>query len=158
MDEVHVAAMELAAVFNHSRGRDMGWAVACRVSKGVYKRACGVWHGYSRYGVLHYVPTPHWHDKRMLALDPPPRVVRLADRFNTLQRKMWRAGIEPVPWTVCGLGEWFHALGIVATTDKTAITKAYRRRAMATHPDRGGSSRDFMAAKEAHEKLMEVIT
>lgn len=44
-------------------------------------------------------------------------------------------------------------LGLEAGADKDAIKAAYRRKAMQTHPDRGGKEEDFKRVGEAYETL-----
>ena len=55
------------------------------------------------------------------------------------------------------LNENYYAdIGIVPanpTDDKKAIKKAYRKRAMETHPDKGGDEEEFKAAANAYETL-----
>lgn len=45
-------------------------------------------------------------------------------------------------------------LGIGLTEDLEVIRKAFRRRSMETHPDRGGSAEEFAAVKEAYAVLL----
>lgn len=47
--------------------------------------------------------------------------------------------------------EHFAVLGIPATTDVTAIRSAWKKRALATHPDRGGDAAAFRAARAAYD-------
>ncbi|WP_219729862.1 DnaJ domain-containing protein [Sodalinema gerasimenkoae] len=41
--------------------------------------------------------------------------------------------------------------------DEEQLTQAYRRRARETHPDAGGSEREFIEVREAYERLQEVL-
>lgn len=45
-------------------------------------------------------------------------------------------------------------LGIGVTEDLEVIRKAFRRRSMETHPDRGGSAEEFAAVKDAYAVLL----
>jgi hypothetical protein len=45
-------------------------------------------------------------------------------------------------------------LGIKPTSDTQAIKQAYRKRAMETHPDRGGDPSEFLAVTKAYEMAM----
>lgn len=47
----------------------------------------------------------------------------------------------------------FRILKMKPTTDWEEIKKAYKKRAQAVHPDKGGSDKEFMELKEAYEKL-----
>lgn len=44
-------------------------------------------------------------------------------------------------------------LELPETFTQEELTKAYRRKAMATHPDRGGSAEEFRAVQAAYEQL-----
>lgn len=46
-------------------------------------------------------------------------------------------------------------LGVAPTASQTEIRRAFRRRALASHPDRGGSEKDFIAVKRAYEVLLQ---
>ena len=53
-----------------------------------------------------------------------------------------------------GLLEELRLLGVSADADEEAIRRAYRLRAMETHPDRGGSKEAFQQVQEAlHQGL-----
>ncbi|WP_206044105.1 J domain-containing protein [Geitlerinema sp. P-1104] len=41
--------------------------------------------------------------------------------------------------------------------DEEQLTQAYRRRARETHPDAGGSEREFIQVRQAYERLQEVL-
>ena len=41
--------------------------------------------------------------------------------------------------------------------DEEQLTQAYRRRARETHPDAGGSEREFIQVRQAYERLKEVL-
>ncbi|WP_248897926.1 ferredoxin Fer [Haloplanus halobius] len=47
----------------------------------------------------------------------------------------------------------FEVLGIDPDADDAAVDKAYRRRVMETHPDQGGSVREFQLVKQAYEAI-----
>ncbi|WP_303850076.1 ferredoxin Fer [Natrononativus amylolyticus] len=49
----------------------------------------------------------------------------------------------------------FDVLRIAPDADKAEIEQAYRRRAMETHPDQGGSATAFQAVKAAYDELIE---
>ncbi len=44
-------------------------------------------------------------------------------------------------------------LGIDSGCDQLAVKKAYRRKALICHPDKGGSNGSFIAIKEAYDYL-----
>jgi len=50
----------------------------------------------------------------------------------------------------------FTILGLPRTASLDEINRAFRRLALQTHPDRGGSARDFIRAKWAHEEAMAI--
>jgi len=45
-------------------------------------------------------------------------------------------------------------LGIDEDADETEIKQAFREKARATHPDRGGRKEDFQKVREAYESLI----
>ncbi|WP_232686447.1 ferredoxin Fer [Halobacterium zhouii] len=47
----------------------------------------------------------------------------------------------------------FEVLGVEPDADEATIVRAYRRRVKETHPDQGGSAREFQAVKEAYERI-----
>jgi len=47
----------------------------------------------------------------------------------------------------------FDVLGISPDADDATVDQAYRRRVMETHPDQGGSARDFQRVKRAYEEI-----
>ncbi|MFC4551750.1 MULTISPECIES: ferredoxin Fer [Halorussus] len=47
----------------------------------------------------------------------------------------------------------FEVLGIDAEADEERIEEAYRERVKRAHPDRGGSVEEFIAVREAYEKI-----
>jgi ferredoxin len=49
----------------------------------------------------------------------------------------------------------FDILGIDPDADESAVDRAYRRRVMETHPDQGGSAREFQRVKAAYEAIVE---
>ncbi|WP_122089716.1 ferredoxin Fer [Halalkalicoccus subterraneus] len=48
----------------------------------------------------------------------------------------------------------FDVLSIDPDADDAEIDRAYRRRVMETHPDHGGSAREFQSVREAYEQLV----
>ena len=48
---------------------------------------------------------------------------------------------------------YYSILGVDKTADPNAIKKAYRRKAMVLHPDKGGDAEDFKRLNEAYEVL-----
>ena len=51
---------------------------------------------------------------------------------------------------------FYAALDVLQTASEKEIRSAYRRRALATHPDKGGSSADFLLVVKAFETLCDV--
>lgn len=49
--------------------------------------------------------------------------------------------------------KYFKILKMKPTTDFEEIKKAYKKRAQAVHPDKGGSEAEFLKVKEAYDKL-----
>jgi curved DNA-binding protein CbpA len=49
--------------------------------------------------------------------------------------------------------EYYDILGILPDASEKEIKKAYRRKAMKIHPDRGGNTEDFKKLSEAYEVL-----
>jgi len=47
----------------------------------------------------------------------------------------------------------FEVLGIDPDAEEAEIVRAYRRRVKETHPDRGGSAREFRRVKRAYERI-----
>lgn len=56
------------------------------------------------------------------------------------------AAPHDAPWTV--------VLGVTAKASAAEIKQAYRAKALATHPDRGGDAGAFRAVQQAYEKAM----
>ena len=52
----------------------------------------------------------------------------------------------------------YDVLGIDPDAADVEINRAYRRRVLETHPDQGGSSREFQAVKAAYEELKSGVT
>jgi hypothetical protein len=48
----------------------------------------------------------------------------------------------------------WHTLGVAATATLAEIKRAYRARALQTHPDRGGSAEEFRALQSAYESAL----
>lgn len=46
-------------------------------------------------------------------------------------------------------------LGLEPGASRDAVLRAFRRRALETHPDRGGDPDDFLAVRRAYERLLE---
>lgn len=44
-------------------------------------------------------------------------------------------------------------LGLAAGADEDAVKRAYRQRALETHPDQGGDAAQFLAVQRAYERL-----
>ncbi len=55
------------------------------------------------------------------------------------------------------INEAFDILGIPFTSNAEAVKKAYRKRALETHPDRGGNSRDFIRVRAAYEIICKFL-
>jgi ferredoxin len=49
----------------------------------------------------------------------------------------------------------FDVLGIDPDADESEVDRAYRRRVIETHPDQGGSAREFQRVKAAYEAIVE---
>lgn len=47
----------------------------------------------------------------------------------------------------------FDVLGIDPETDRSEVERAYRRRVKETHPDLGGSTREFLRVRQAYEAI-----
>jgi curved DNA-binding protein CbpA len=45
-------------------------------------------------------------------------------------------------------------LGLTPGADRTALKRAYRMRALETHPDRGGDEARFVEVQRAYERLL----
>lgn len=61
-------------------------------------------------------------------------------------RKQSRGGVSPVsPWAL---------LGLDAGADADEIKRAFRKRALETHPDTGGDPAEFLAVRAAYERLL----
>lgn len=57
-----------------------------------------------------------------------------------------------------GSGEsWWSVLGINADADTEDVKAAYRKRAMDTHPDRGGTTEGFHKVQDAYKQAMEAL-
>jgi hypothetical protein len=66
---------------------------------------------------------------------------------------LWRLGMANV--RPRALPSWCVALGLTklpSTLDE--VKGAYRRRAMAAHPDRGGKANDFIAIESAYREAL----
>ncbi len=53
--------------------------------------------------------------------------------------------------------DWAEVLGVDCKDGKAEIEKAYRRRALETHPDRGGDPEDFKAVQVAWEMAQNIL-
>ena len=49
----------------------------------------------------------------------------------------------------------WHVLGMMPTTDSSAVEKAFRKMSMVYHPDAGGTSKSFNTLVEAKEKALQ---
>jgi hypothetical protein len=49
------------------------------------------------------------------------------------------------------LSEAYAVLGVPSTADLKEIKAAYRKRAIETHPDKGGNAKEFIRVRAAHE-------
>jgi ferredoxin len=49
----------------------------------------------------------------------------------------------------------FDVLGVDPDADEAEVDRAYRRRVIETHPDQGGSIREFQVVKDAYEEIKE---
>lgn len=49
----------------------------------------------------------------------------------------------------------WHVLGMMPTTDKSAVEKAFRKMSMVYHPDQGGTSGSFNTLMAAKEKALQ---
>lgn len=54
-----------------------------------------------------------------------------------------------------GVDSPFDVLGIDSNADDAEIERAYRRRVKETHPDHGGSAREFQAVYEAYRRILD---
>ncbi len=52
---------------------------------------------------------------------------------------------------------WAKTLGVSAECSEEELKRAYRRRALEVHPDRGGSAEDFAHVQRAFERGLESI-
>ena len=55
--------------------------------------------------------------------------------------------------TTVGVDSPFEVLGIDDDADEETVDRAYRRRVLETHPDRGGSAREFKRVTAAYEAI-----
>ena len=53
--------------------------------------------------------------------------------------------------------DFYDVLGVPRTGSQEEIQRAYRRLALKTHPDRGGSAEAFRRATEARDTAMEEV-
>jgi hypothetical protein len=69
------------------------------------------------------------------------------------------AGLEPFPkHTVRAAGSGgidpFKVLGLTSAATPDEVKRAFRKKALVHHPDRGGSADDFMASKRAYDSIV----
>ena len=68
-------------------------------------------------------------------------------------------GFKALPEAGEGSGEaWWTVLGCEASADVDTIRRRYKVRAMATHPDRGGTDEEFRAVKDALDQGLAAAT
>ena len=76
------------------------------------------------------------------------RVLRGQPPFAAKRERVAAPSQKPAP----PLSAW-QTLGLEPGSDHEEIKKAYRQRALETHPDRGGEASAFRAVQKAYEKL-----
>jgi hypothetical protein len=86
-----------------------------------------------------------WKMKLRGQLPPPPP----APRTHAQERPVRAAAAAPSAWSV---------LGLAPGASLAEVKRAYRQRALETHPDRGGDATQFRAVQRAYEKLSARLT
>lgn len=100
------------------------------------------------------VPEFHWpditfsNDSEKIILTLTTKDGRSTDRIL----KINRLNLPKVEKTTSSI---WHVLGMMPTTDRNAIEKAFRKMSMVYHPDTGGTSSAFNALVEAKEKALQ---
>lgn len=64
-----------------------------------------------------------------------------------------QASFTPMRCYASGGKDYYKTLGVERTADAKEIKKAYRKRALETHPDQGGNKEEFAEVAEAYEVL-----
>lgn len=88
---------------------------------------------------------PYWARawNRMLRGEAPP---------EPKKKRATREGSEPVARTAPPRSAW-SVLGLSAGASMAEVKRAYRKRALETHPDRGGTAEAFSEVQRAYERL-----
>lgn len=82
----------------------------------------------------------------------PPIINKVLEKLpdpvrKTLLTELWRSEE--------GLVDAFKTLGVPPNSKTSAVTSAFRDQAMAVHPDRGGTSEQFVAVRDAYNQIMQ---
>ena len=105
---------------------------------------------FSLGGTPHCLPCDRWDRvaDNLAAVAAHIGALRGIERWGVGDLKAAFAGFKALPERGSGRA-WYEVLGVDPGADEAAIRRAYRRRAMETHPDRGGSKEAFQQVQEA---------
>lgn len=104
----------------------------------------------------HNVPLNYGSDafaQIVLALEDLARIVNRG--IYDLQN--WVAGMKALP-TPTYIPDFFRVLGFdYIPADTAEVERAYRKKAAVVHPDKGGSTTDFIAVKSAYDAALKFL-
>lgn len=74
--------------------------------------------------------------------------------ISSLPKKVREVLLKDLFASEKGLDKAFETLGVPRNTKTSEVQNAFREKAFATHPDRGGSASEFNSIKKAYDKIM----
>lgn len=92
--------------------------------------------------------------RRLVGKQPPVMSVAIEVYCGRRLRGKQALPVVPERKTISVRGH-YDVLGVLRTASAAEIHAAYRRRALATHPDKGGDPKDFRRVKLAFEELVD---
>jgi hypothetical protein len=93
------------------------------------------------------IPTNNWraHDRRSYRPDEKPQEDPFRKNGKVAAENMYRLKL------------WLPDLGLAWPCTRVDVTSAFRKRALETHPDMGGSAEAFIRVKRAYDALKDLV-
>ena len=89
---------------------------------------------------------------KMITLTMTTKDGKRVDRYLSTDRLVFPKAERIVEKTQSSI---WHVLGMMPTTDRNAVEKAFRKMSLVYHPDAGGTSSAFNTLMEAKEKALQ---